>query len=95
MRNYAKPHTFTHMPKVNGPLIRRTRRGRDLSVEDAAPHLKIAPGTLRNVENMRAEASDRLIGRMCEFFDLDEIAVRTLPKAPRRIAPRVALKRSA
>lgn len=70
------------MPKVNGPLIRRTRRGRDESVEDAAPHLKIAPGTLRNIENMRAEASDRLIGRICTYFKLDEDAVRTLPTAP-------------
>lgn len=83
------------MPKVNGPLIRRTRRGRDLSVEDVAPQLEIAPGTLRNIENMRAEASDRLIGRICRFFELDEVAIRTLPKAPRRIAPRVALEKSA
>jgi hypothetical protein len=70
------------MPKVNGPLIRRTRRGRDLSVEDVAPDLDIAPGTLRNIENMRAEASDRLIGRICRYFELDEDAVRTLPTPP-------------
>lgn len=83
------------MPKVNGPLIRRTRRACDESVEDAAPHLKIAPGTLRNIENMRAEASDRLIGRICEYFKLDEEAVRTLPVAPAgvgRATRRAAIK---
>jgi len=73
------------MPKVNGPLIRRTRRGRDESVEDVAPHLEIAPGTLRNIEGMRTEASDRLIGRICRYFALDETAVRTLPEAPRSV----------
>jgi DNA-binding XRE family transcriptional regulator len=83
------------MPKVNGPLIRRTRRGRDLSVEDAAPHLDIAPGTLRNIENMRAEASDRVIGRICRYFELDEDDVRTIPTAPRgvgRATKRAVLK---
>jgi transcriptional regulator with XRE-family HTH domain len=71
------------MPKVNGPLLRRTRRGRDESVEDVAPHLQIAPGTLRNIENMRAEASDRLIGRLARYYDLDEVEVRKVPQSPR------------
>ncbi|MEV6897508.1 helix-turn-helix transcriptional regulator [Amycolatopsis sp. NPDC051372] len=71
------------MPKVNGPLLRRTRRSRDMSVDDVAPHLEISPGTLRNIENMRAVASERLIGRIARFYDLDEVEVRKVPQSPR------------
>lgn len=72
------------MPKINGPLLRRTRRGRDESVEVVAPHLGIAPGTLRNIEGMRAEAGERLIGRIVRYYDgcFTEEQLREVPKAP-------------
>lgn len=67
------------MPKVNGPLLRRTRRMRGESVEDVAPKVGLAPGSLRNIENMRGAAGDLVIAKLAEHYQIDEDAIRTLP----------------
>lgn len=81
------------MPKINGPLLRRARRSRGESVEQVAPDLELQPGSLRNVENMRGEASDRVIALILERFpEIDEKALRTVP--PPVPVPRVTKKRA-
>lgn len=64
------------MPKVNGPLLRRTRRVRGETVDEVAPTFGIAPGSLRNIENMRGEASDAVIAKMALYYQLDEDKIR-------------------
>lgn len=71
------------MPQINGPLIRRTRRGLGLRTEDLAPNAGIAPGTLRNIESMRAPASEDVIKRLAMLLRLTEKDLRTLPRIPR------------
>lgn len=68
------------MPKVNGPLIRRARRGLGLRTEDLAPPAGITPGALRNIENMRAVASDDVISRLAMLLRLAEDDVRSVPR---------------
>ncbi len=80
------------MPKVNGPLLRRTRRMRGESVEDVAPKVGLAPGSLRNIENMRGNAGDLVIAKLAQHLQLDEDAIRTLP-APVQV--KKATKKSA
>jgi hypothetical protein len=60
----------------------------DLSVEHVAPNLRIATGTLRNIEanQPRAMVSDRLARRAARFFNVsvDELVVDgdTVPDGP-------------
>jgi transcriptional regulator with XRE-family HTH domain len=49
------------------------------SVEDVAPKVGLAPGSLRNIENMRGPAGDLTIAKLAEYLKIDESALRTLP----------------
>jgi transcriptional regulator with XRE-family HTH domain len=49
------------------------------SVEQVAPKVGLAPGSLRNIENMRGNAGDLVIAKLAEYLEIDENALRTLP----------------
>lgn len=59
-----------HMPAVDGTRWRDRRAELDLAPADAAQELRIAKGTLRNIETVRGfNVSLRVIYRAARFYD--------------------------
>lgn len=71
------------MPKVNGPLLRRTRRIRDETAATVAKDVGIAEGSLRSIESMRVPASEQLAYRLAARLELDPDDVLKVPTAPK------------
>lgn len=57
------------MPKASREL-RNLRYERDLSAADAGKSLRIAEGTVRNIENGTTTASWRLLHRFARLYDV-------------------------
>ncbi len=64
------------MPKV-APKLRRLRVEADLSTAELAKKVRVAEGTIRNIENGSTTASMRLIHRLARQFDVkaDELVL--------------------
>lgn len=70
------------MPKAS-PTLRELRHMRDMSAADAARTVRVAEGTVRNVENGTTTASWRLLHRFARLYG---VQVERLTDEPDRMA---------